>query len=124
MQLSAVYGTYGEKLERDLFFYYGVDINECSLRRLRVLYEGLPYDSLTNQEIGDMPDEARLWDVNTYMQANILDQLAWIQWSIAASNSKHPPRKPKPIARPKLTNKRPEKKARWVGKTVYVPPKS
>ena len=123
MQLASVYSEHGESLERDLFFYYGVDINECSTRRLRVLYEGLPYDSRTYQEIGDMPDEARLWTVDTYMQANIIDALAWIQWSIAASNSKHPPRKPKPIDRPKLTRKPPVKK-KWVGKTVYVPPKS
>ena len=71
-----------------------------------------------------MPDEARLWTVDTYMQANILDSLAWIQWSIAAANSKHPPRKPKPVDRPKLTRPKPGKKAKWAGKTIYVPPKS
>lgn len=91
-----------------------------SLRRMRNLFFRLPYNSETVQDIQEIPREARAWDVNTYMLANAIDGIMAVDWHIVASNSKHPPRPPKPLPRPKLKKEAKKPKGYWPGKTIVV----
>lgn len=118
MYLAQVYCDHGEALEADFFRFWGLDINEVGLRRMRNLFERLPYNSEVHFEINDTPEEARFWDIDTYMLANIFDIINALDWHTIAANTKHPPKPPKPIKRPNL--KRPEKKAKgfWPGRTI------
>lgn len=84
---------------------------------MRNLFQRLPLDSETYAEINDMPIEARTWNPEVYMLANVVDAVMYTAWSVQAANSKRPPKKPKPITRPSLTKKQPAKK-RWPGKTI------
>lgn len=118
MQLAWVYANYGEALEADFFRHYGVDINDCSVRRMRNLYERLPADCETNYDISEVPRESRGWDINTYMLANVVDALMALDWHFIAANSKRPPKPPKPFARPELKKKEPKPKGFWPGKTI------
>lgn len=112
-----MYLNYGEALEADFLRYWHIDITDVSLRRMRNLYERLPMDSETLSEIGEYTSEARMWNVNTYMLANIIDAVNYVAWSVQATASKHPPRKPKPIKRPDLTKTKSNKKM-WPGRTI------
>lgn len=118
MHLAYVYVNYGEALEADFFHFYGVDINKCSVRRMRNLWERLPVDSETNYDIAETPKEARGWDMNTYMLANVIDTLQALDWHFIAANSKRPPKPPKPFKRPELKKKEPKPKGFWPGKTI------
>lgn len=118
MTLAWVYVTHGEALEADLLSIWGVDINECSLRRMRNLFERLPSTSEVHYDIEEVPRESRAWNINTYMMANLVDAIQAMDWHLIAINSKRPPRPPKPINRPKL-KKEPEKpKGYWPGRTI------
>lgn len=115
MSFAMVYIDHGEALEADFFRFYGLDINTCSVRRMMNLFSRLPYNSEVHYDMAEVPRESRVWDINTYMLANVVDMLGVVDWRLVAVNSKRPPRKPKPIERPKL--KKPKKKA-WLGKTI------
>lgn len=117
--LAVVYNNYGEALEADLLRYWGVDINKISVRRMRNLYERLPYDSDTFAEIAEVNPESRAWSPETYMLANVIDAVNYVAWSVQAANSKRPPRRPKPVDRPKITKPKPKnKKTAWPGRTL------
>lgn len=91
---------------------------------MRNLFERLPYDSEVIAEAGELTAEYRRWNIDTYMLANVIDGLNYVAWVVAASNSKHPPKRPKPMKRPEQTKKSavPAKK-RWPGRTMVVPKK-
>lgn len=112
--------NHGEALEADFFRFWHVDINTCDVRRMRNLYERLPAQSETNWDISEIPAEGRIWDVNTYMLANLLDAVKELDWHLVAANSKRPPRPPKPFKRPEIKKREPKKpiKQRWAGKTI------
>lgn len=84
---------------------------------MRNLYERLPVDCETNYDISETPRESRMWDLNTYMLANIIDVMNAVDWHIVAANSKHPPAPPKPFKRPDLKKKN-KPKGFWPGKTI------
>lgn len=85
---------------------------------MRNLYERLPYNSETNYDIAETPSEARHWDINTYMIANLIDVTSALDWHFISANSKHPPKPPKPFKRPELKKKEIKPKGFWPGKTV------
>lgn len=120
MQLAYVYADYGEALEADFFSVFGVDINECSLRRMRNLYFRLPPQCHTSWDIAETPPEARIWNINTYMLANVIDAIQGMDWHLIAANSKRPPKPPKPFKRPETKKKinTPKPKGFWPGKTI------
>lgn len=78
----------------------------------------LPYDSETKFEIGEVPEEARLWSVNTYMLANVIDMLQALDWHFITANSKRAPSPPKPFKRPAIKKEYPKPKGYWPGKTI------
>lgn len=118
MILAYVYTNYGEALEADFLQIWGVDINECSLRRMRNLYFRLPASCQTNWDITETPEEARLWGMDTYMLANVIDAIQAMDWHLIAANSKRPPKPPKPFPRPETKKKAPKPKKYWPGKTI------
>jgi hypothetical protein len=85
---------------------------------MRNLFSRLPSHCHTNWEIAEVPLEARVWDSNTYMLANILDAVKANGWYIVAANSKRPPKPPKPFKRPEIKKKKPAQKGFWPGKTI------
>lgn len=113
-----VYLDHGEALEADLFRVYGVDINECSVRRMLNLYSRLSFDSETSYDMNNVPSEARTWGVDTYMLANVIDMLRVVDWRLIAVNSKRPPSPPKPIKRPKMSEVKKTSRNFWKGKTI------
>jgi hypothetical protein len=117
MLLAKIYVENGEALEADLLRYWGQDINEISLRRMRNLFFRLPHNSETYSEINETPLEARIWDVNTYMLANVIDTLEAIDYHFISSKKKNPGKPPKPFKRPGL-KAQPKKKMVWPGKTI------
>lgn len=96
-----------------------MDINDprMTIRRLRNFFERLPYDSETYLDIAKVPREAREWDANTWLLANVIDMLQAVDWHLVAANSKRPPHPPKPFPRPELKVKHTKKKM-WPGKTI------
>lgn len=88
------------------------------VRRMRNLSERLPPNSQVAFELNNTPPEGRLWDVNTYMLANIYDILAALDWHFIAANSKHTPKPPKPLKRPGSEPAKKTKKNVWPGKTI------
>lgn len=120
MYVAEVYVSHGEALEWDLFHYWGVDINDprLTVRRLRNFVTRLPVDSEVLNDMANIPREARTWDKNTYMLANIFDAVAHLDWVTIASNSKHAPKPPKPFPRPELKKRVVTKKNIWPGKTI------
>lgn len=113
-----MYENYGEALEADFFAIYHVDINECSLRRMRNLYFRLPNTCETKYDIAETPRESRVWDIDTYMLANVIDAIQAMDWHLIAANTKHPPKPPKPFPRPELKKKEAKPKGFWPGKTI------
>lgn len=113
-----VYADHGEAMEADFLKFWHQDINRMSLRRMRNLFFRLGPDSETHFDIAETPQEARYWNINTYMLANIFDVINAVDWHIIAANSKHPPRPPKPLKRPELQKKEPKPKKFWPGKTI------
>lgn len=85
---------------------------------MRNLYFRLPIDCETNYDISETPREARAWNLNTYMLANVIDAVQAMDWHLIAANSKHPPKPPKPFKRPELKKKAPKGKGYWPGKTI------
>lgn len=85
---------------------------------MRNLYFRLPPQSHTNWEIADVPEEARLWDINTYMLANLIDAIMALDWHFISANSRRAPRPPKPFDRPKTKKVEKKKKGFWPGKTI------
>lgn len=81
------------------------------------LYERLPYNAEINYDIGEVPSEGRVWDINTHMLANVIDMLAVVDWRLIAVNSKRPPRPPKNMKRPNMKPKKTSKNF-WQGKTI------
>jgi hypothetical protein len=120
MLLANVYVEHGEALEYDLFHLWGQDINHplMTIRRLRNFFLRLPIDSETLNDIAEVSREARAWNVNTWMLANILDAVAHLDWVTIASNSRNTPRPPKPFDRPAMKKIVKSKKAMWPGKTI------
>lgn len=119
MTLAYIYVNHGEALEADFFrFYGGLDINTCSIRRMRNLYQRLPTGCETNYDAAETPREARMWDMNTYMLANIIDAVQAMDWHLIAANSKRPPKPPKPFKRPELKKKEVKPRGVWPGKTI------
>lgn len=117
MQLAYVYTEHGEALEADLLRLWNQDINTISLRRMRNLYFRLPAECETFYDIEEITKEARQWNVDTYMLANLFDVMNAVDYHIIASNSKNPPKPPKPIQRPKLKVEKKSPKL-WPGKTI------
>ncbi len=120
MVLADVYVKHGEALEYDLLHLWNMDINDprMTIRRLRNFFDRLPLDSETLNDIAEVPREARIWDVNTWMLANIIDGLQSVSWHIIATNSRNKPRPPKPYPRPETSKKKVKTKAKWPGKTI------
>lgn len=92
--------NHGEAIEADFARYYpsvdllGVYRGELSFRRALVLVERLPYGAQTWMEMG--VDAA--WTVAEHGVANLVDQLAWVNFQI--NNPEHKGRKPDPVDRP------------------------
>lgn len=97
-----------------------MDINHptMTVRRLRNFFDRLPVDSETLNDIAGVPREARIWDVNTWMLANVIDGLASVSWHVIAANSKNKPKPPKPYPRPETKKKVKNTKPIWPGKTI------
>lgn len=85
---------------------------------MRNLYERLPYNSEVYYDIEEVPQDARHWDINTYVLTNIADILNALDWHFVAANSKNTPRPPKPLPRPKLKKVEKKPKGYWPGKTI------
>ncbi len=88
-----------------------------SIRRLRNFFDRLPLDSETKQDLAGVDKDARLWDKNTWMLANILDGVNAVSYAVIASSTKNKPKPPKPYPRPEI-KKRPKKKPVFLGKTI------
>lgn len=103
-----------------MFRLWGLDINDprVTIRRLWNFFSRLPPDSETANDIHEVPREARAWNVNTWMLANIIDAVTHLDWVTIAANSKHAPRPPKPFYRPSTKKVIKSKKAMWPGKTI------
>lgn len=104
-----------------MFHLWNKDINspDITIRRLRNFFDRLPFDSETLNDIGKIPREARAWNFNTYMLANIFDAVMALDWHTVAAHSKNKPQPPKPFPRPKLrTAPVAKKKMVWPGKTI------
>lgn len=129
MTLAYVYNKHGEALEYDMFHLWGVDINTVSIRRMWNFFNRLPAFSETVQDMADVPREARTWDANTWMLANVVDACMMTAWRVTAAFSQRAPQPPKPFPRPKTKKfKSPgittqDKKPVWPGKTIYTPKK-
>lgn len=97
-----------------------MDINDDSLsvRRLRNFVDRLPDNSELVREVAKLGQEARDWDTNTYMLANILDILMALDWHTIAAHSKNKPSPPKPFPRPKPKVPQVKSKPVWPGKTI------
>lgn len=91
-----------------------------TVRRLRNFFDRLPIDSETLNDLAEVPRASRVWDVNTYMLANVFDAIAHLDWVSVAKASKRAPRPPKAYPRPSLkkVEKQKQKKAIWPGKTI------
>lgn len=119
MILATVVNDYTEALEWDLFHYWNMDIldERLTIRRLRNFWDRLPLESETKQDLAGIERDARLWDKNTWMLANILDGVNSTTYAIIAANSKNKPRPPKPYERPELIKKK-KTKPLYLGKTI------
>lgn len=120
MALANAYSEHGEALEADFLHFWNQDINDMSIRRMRNLFFRLPPNSEYVYEVNETPQEARVWDVNTYMLANVLDATQAVGWYIVAANSKRTPKPPKPFPRPKTKKQEKKPKGYWPGKTIVV----
>lgn len=89
-----------------------------TIRRLRNFFERLPLGSETLNDIAEVPREARAWDSNTWMLANVFDAVAHLDWVTIAQASKNTPRPPKPFPRPATKKIVRTKRAMWPGKTL------
>lgn len=121
MVLADAYVNHGEALEYDLFHLWNLDINHptMTVRRLRNFFFRLPYSSETLNDIAEIPREARTWDVNTWMLANIFDGIQFLDWHIICANSRNKPRPPKTYPRPEIKKKiNKPAKAKWLGRTI------
>lgn len=120
MILADVYVNHGEALEYDLFHLWNMDINDprMTVRRLRNFFFRLPYKSETMMDIAEIQKEARVWDPNTYMLANIYDAITHLDWVTVSVNSKHAQRPPKVYPRPELKKIVKTKRNMWPGKTI------
>lgn len=103
-----------------MFHLWGLDINDESvtIRRLWNFFSRLPVHSETLNDMAEVPREARAWNVNTWMLANVLDAVAHLDWVTIAANSKHAPKPPKPFARPPMKKVVKTKRTMWPGKTI------
>src|ERR1044072_145681 len=122
MLLADAYVNHGEALEYDLFHLWGMDINDprMTVRRLRNFFFRLPIDSETVNDMAEVPREARAWNVNTWMLANVVDGLQSVSWPIIAANSKRAPKPPKAYPRPAIKKIVKTKKNIWPGRTIIV----
>lgn len=121
MYVADIYVNHGEALEWDLLKYWGMDINDprLTIRRLRNFISRLPIDSEVVNDRDKIPREARVWNINTYMLANIFDAIAHLDWVTVSANSKRVQKPPKPFPRPDIKPKRVvTKKNIWPGKTI------
>lgn len=96
-----------------------MDYNDkrLTLPKLRNFFFRLPYNSQTRLDMAGISEEARPWDINTYMLANVIDILLALDWHTVAAHSKSAPKPPKPFPRPDV-NSKPKTKPRWPGKTI------
>ena len=97
-----------------------MDINDprLSIRRLRNFVDRLPDNSELVREVAKLGPEARDWDSNTYMLANLLDVMMALDWHTVAAHSKNKPKPPKPFPRPKPKETVRKQKPVWPGKTI------
>jgi len=123
-------------VEADLQHYYGVDLRDLwrgglTLRRLRVLLDGLPGDSLWSTALrrrDDLPpapaggdvDTVR-WDTTHELLAALIDATQDVAWTVAQVNSKSklpsPSRFPRPGVKPRRKGISHENRARiqkWI----------
>lgn len=90
-----------------------------TIRRLRNFFYRLPVNSETVNDIAEVPREARAWNINTWMLANIFDAVAHLDWlTIAINKRNNVPKPPKPMTRPAMKKITKPKKAMWPGKTI------
>lgn len=107
--------------------YFGVDLLEDrhSLRRLHNLITRLPATSEYAAERDGVDPADRLWTTTDYLLAAAIDILQVSVWQFAAAHAKVPPRKPKPIPRPRdMAAKQRHRKTgptAWPGRTIVVP---
>lgn len=97
-----------------------MDINDPNLtvRRLRNFVDRLPDNSELVREVAKLGQEARDWDTNTYMLANILDVMLALDWHTVSAHSKNKPKPPKPFPRPTPKVTQTKMKPVWPGKTI------
>lgn len=104
-------------MEADLQRYYGVDVRDLwrpttvlTWRRLRVLLDGLPPESLWFTRLrATLPAQvaapaadinAIRWGTGHDLLAALIDAVHGVQWTIAQVNSSKPIAAPKPFTRP------------------------
>ena len=73
---------------------YGVEPWTVTPRRLRVLIQALPPGLWAD------PDSPMSWSVEAHLLAGTIDAVNQVAWLTAATNSKRPPPRPKPVDRP------------------------
>lgn len=103
-----------------MFHLWGVDINDprVTVRRLWNFFSRLPVSSETVNDIAEVPREARYWDANTWMLANVYDAVAHLDWVTITAHSKHAKKPPKPFPRPETKKIVKTKKNIWPGRTI------
>jgi hypothetical protein len=93
---------------------YELEDGDLSLRRLSNIVHRLLLvpSSQISMEIGKVPDAARTWpDQNTWLLANIADQVAALDYHFLTANSeqgKGPKKPPEPFPRPTDPPKKPK----------------
>jgi hypothetical protein len=93
---------YGGAIEADLQRYYGLHIGDfpwpLTARRLRVLVENLPSGSQFHLAL--TPEDERAWSIDTYMFANVIDELRINRWQAALIAGAKGVKPPQPFPRP------------------------
>lgn len=109
--MSVAAARFDPRVEAAALAHYGVDVRDMSVswRRLLLLIRLMPARVWAEQS----PDDQG-WTADTYMLANLSDQLAGLSWlSEFNLTRKRPKQKPKPIERPGDRAKEPDGMAGW-----------
>lgn len=100
---------FGDDLEADVQRYYGIDIADLwrgslSLRRLYVLIERLPVDSIAARRIASEGDDTLAgWTLRDVLLARVVDEIAALRWQFeTALLTKHKHRRPPQSVLPKV----------------------
>lgn len=130
--MATVFTEYTEELEGELAL-RNIDIRDCddpdssfTLRRLFVIYKALPPRNAVSVKVAKLSPQAQIWDVNSYILANVFDAIESLNYSFRCANrgkNSPEPKKPKPHPRPDEAKPRKQTKfARsFPGETVYAP---